>query len=120
RSPDEGPPPAAPTWSPFLRRRGLESRLKSELGLQPGRHLLPRVPVAAEAMAVVKKGLHVEGVEILLLVLEGEFVSDVGKVEVEPVALGRRVDPVEITDALRVDEGMDGVARDADRPSLNP
>jgi len=77
---------------------------KSQLRLQPGRRPLPRVALTPEAVAVVEECPHVDSVEILLLVLVLEIVIDVSQVEIEPVALGRRVDPIEIAEALRVDE----------------
>src|SRR5215831_6163597 len=78
--------------------------LEPQLSLESGRRLLPGVTLAAEAVAVIEEGLHVGSVEIFLLVPEREVPIDVGEVEVEPVALGRHVDPIEIAEALRVDE----------------
>src|SRR5262249_32308375 len=114
------PPASAETGRPRPGRCRLPGRLRqpecpgsarrasfgseAQRRLQPGRGLLPRVALAAEVVAVVEEGSHEAGVEILLLVLEPEVGTDVGEVEVEPVALRRRVDPVEIADALRVEE----------------
>lgn len=92
---------------------------ESERGLETGRGLLPRIALVAQAIAVVEEGLHIDGVELLLLSLELEVALDLRQVEIEPIVLGRHVDAVEIAEPLRVDERRDGAAGDADRPSLD-
>ncbi len=87
---------------PPERPRSLGS--EAQRGLQPGRALLPREAPAGEVVTVIEEGLHVESVELPFLVLVCEVGPDVGQIEIEPIALGRHVDPIEIAEALRVDE----------------
>src|SRR5262245_55436772 len=95
-------PPSCRGDKPADRGGGVGS--ESERRVQPGWDLLPRVAMAGETIAVVEEGPHVEGVEVFPLVLEREVGADVGQVEFEPIALGRHVDPIEVAEALRVDE----------------
>src|SRR5215470_19882447 len=80
-------------------------RSESKLALQSRRTRLPLVPLQAEVVAVVEESPHVERVKLLfLLVLELELGTDVRQVEIEPVALRRQVDPVEIAETLRMEQ----------------
>src|SRR5215813_2712391 len=98
--------------------RGLCDRSEAESRLQPWRDLRPRSLLTDEVVSVVEEGPHVGGIE-LFLVLELEVATDVGQVEIEAVALRGQVDPVEITEALRVDERLDGASRNADSLPLD-
>src|SRR5262252_3691996 len=88
-------------------RKGLKRQVsvasEFQRGIQARRGLLPRVALASEVVAVVEQGSHKEGVEILRLVLVLEVRTDVGQVEIVPIFLRRRIDPIEIADALRVE-----------------
>src|SRR5215813_11439099 len=88
---------------------------------RPGWHFAPRVALARELVGIVVERAHVGGVE-LLLVHHGELRSDEGEIEVDLVLLRRPVDPVEITDPLRLDHRADRAADDAERApvSLRP
>src|SRR5215470_6697815 len=77
---------------------------EAERSLQPGRSLPPRVFLAGEVVGVVEQGPHIEGVEFLLLVLVHEVGPDVGQVEIQPIARGRHVDPIEVAEPLRMDQ----------------
>src|SRR4030095_8537902 len=79
-------------------------RSDAQRGGQPRGALLPPGARAGEVVAVVEEFLHVESVELPGLVLVYEVGPDVRQVEVEPIALGREVDPIEIAEALGVDE----------------
>src|SRR5262249_55560277 len=85
-----------PSTQPFLGEVYAPLASEFQRGIQARRGLLPGVALASEVVAVVEQGPHKEGVEILRLVLVLEVGTDVGQVEIVPIFLRRRVDPIEI------------------------
>src|SRR3546814_14242349 len=55
----------------------------------------------------------------LVVVLELEFGADEGEVVVDAVALGREIDPIEVADALGVNQRRDRPPGDAEGPPLD-
>ena len=67
---------------------------------------MPGIAFHAKLVAVVEQFAHVVGIEFLFVRI-GEVGSDEREVEVHTVILRRGVDPVEIAEALVLEQGVD-------------
>jgi hypothetical protein len=86
--------------------------------MEAGGRLLPGIALHGHVVADLEQLLHIGRVE-RLRELRGEGRRNVSEVEVDSVARGGEVDPIEIADALRLDQRGDGAADDAEGVPLD-
>src|SRR5882724_9915662 len=111
--------PAVLAWLARSRRdqraRRVSGRPQRSLAFRFGearRRLVPGIALDGAVVAELEQRDHIGVLEGLLEHL-GEALRDVGEIEVEAVAPGRQVDPVEVAHALGLDQRGDGAGRDA-------
>ena len=79
---------------------------------------MPRVSLHAELIGVVEQPLHIGGVEFFVVHIT-EVRPDARQVEICPVLLCSVIDPIQITDPLRLNQRTDGPSADAQGAALH-